>query len=100
QIALAGPGDPVELRLAIALGLAPFALDQSLLLQADESGVEGPLVEGERMIRHLLEPRRQRVGVQRAHGVECAQDDQVEGSLQQRDAFTWHSSGDDSPAFT
>src|SRR5690349_12207692 len=40
QLALAGLGDRVVLRLPIALRLLPLPLDPPLLLQADQRGIE------------------------------------------------------------
>src|SRR5262249_35188324 len=85
QRARAGLRDPVDLALTVALRPLPGALDEARLLQPDERRVERPLVEGEGGLGHLLEPRREPVGVLRAHGVEGAQDDEVERPLQQLD---------------
>ena len=40
------------------------------------------------MVGHLRQPRRQRVGMERAHGGQRAQDDQIERALEQFDAIT------------
>ena len=47
------------------------------------------------MVGDLLEPRRQAVGVLRAHGGQCPEHDEIEGALQELDAprvFTGHTS--------
>ena len=70
-------------------------LVDKLLLESNESGIEGALIEGERVIRHLREARGQTVCVLRPHRRQRAQDDQVQRSLKELDAgfFTSHSSG-------
>ncbi len=83
----------VELRLAVALGLAPRALDPALLFEPHQRGIERALIERQRMIRHLREPRRQPVGMLRSHRGQRAQDDEIEGALEELDAFTGHTSG-------
>src|SRR4051812_2174763 len=45
----------VVLRLPVVLGIAPFRFDQSLLLEAMESGIERPLVDLEHVARDLLD---------------------------------------------
>src|SRR5205823_7880289 len=66
------------------------------LLQADQRGIQGSLIERERRLRDLLQTRGEAVGVLWPHRVQGPQHDQVEGALQQLHAavwFTWHSSG-------
>src|SRR5262245_21179945 len=86
--ARAGLGDAVVLRLAVALGALPCALDPPLLFEANERGIQRALIEHQRMLRHLLEPRRQPVGMLRPHRRQRAQDDEIEGALQQLNAFS------------
>src|SRR4051812_11484260 len=90
QLAFAAPGDGVELRFAVALRPPPGSLDPALLLEADERGIQRALIEGERMVRDLRQARGQRIRMQRPHGRQGAQDDEVEGALEQLDvpAFT------------
>src|SRR5688572_22143583 len=45
QLTLAGLGDGVVLRVAVALGLLPRALDPALLLETNQSGIERALVQ-------------------------------------------------------
>src|SRR6266852_1031606 len=87
---------------------ARIALNVLRLLDAAErtAGCETRLIGGKptseeivfeqlEVLGHLLEPRRQAVGVLRAHCRQRAQDDQIECSLQQLNAalsFTGHSS--------
>ena len=80
--------------IAIAFGLAPGSFDAALLFQADEGGVERSLIQVEGLIGDLEETGRDGVGVLRPHGGEGSENDQVECTLQDLHAFTWHSSGD------
>src|SRR5438093_3591486 len=96
QTTNAGFGDAVVLRLAIAFGSLPGALDPSLLFESDEGRVERALIERERRLGDLLESSRQPVRVLRAHGMQRPQHDQIKGALEQLDAFlrfTGHPSG-------
>lgn len=89
--------DGVVLGLAVVLGPLPRTANPALLLEAHECCVQGALVEGERVVRHLGQPCRQTVGMLRPHGRECTEDDEVERALQELDAlgsFTGHRSGD------
>ena len=88
----AGLRDGVVLRLAIALGPLPRALDPPLLLEADQGGVQRALIQRERIVRHLLEAGGEPVGMLRPHGRQGAQDDEIERALQQLHAFTGHRS--------
>ena len=83
----AGLGDAVVLRLAIALGALPRALDPALLLEAHERRIQRALIEHERVVGDLLEARREPVGVLRPHRGERPQDDQIERAVQEFDAF-------------
>ena len=83
--ARAGLGDAVVLRLAVGLGPLPGALDPALLLETDQRGIQRALVEHQRMLGHLLEPRRQPIGVLRAHRRQRAQHDQIERALEKFD---------------
>jgi hypothetical protein len=52
---------------AVALGPAPGALDPSILFQANESGIERSLVQIEELVRNLLQPGRNLMGMLRSH---------------------------------
>src|SRR5574338_764585 len=96
QGALTRSRQRVELGLAVRFGPAPGGLDPALLLHADERRIERALVERQRMIRHLRQPGRERVGMQRSHRGQGAQNDEVERPLQQLDVLvsTRHASGE------
>src|SRR5688500_2082666 len=49
----------IELGFAVGFRPAPGALDPALLLHADERRIQGALIEGQRMVRHLLETGRE-----------------------------------------
>ena len=74
--------DGVELGLAIVAGGAPLGRNPSALLQADERGVDGALVQQDFVAADLLNAARDAVAVQRAHGGEGLQDHQVQRALQ------------------
>ena len=59
----AGLRDRVVLGLAIVLGAMPGALDPPFLLQPHEGRIQRPLIERQRLFRHLFETGGQRVRV-------------------------------------
>jgi hypothetical protein len=71
----AGRRDRVIFRFPVVLGLPPGALDKALLPQPDQSRVQSTLVEIERIVRNLLEPGGDPVGVLRTHAGQRTQDD-------------------------
>jgi hypothetical protein len=89
----------VELGFAVRFRPAPGALDPALLLHADERRIRRALVERQRMVRHLRETGRERVGMKRPHRGQGAQDDEIERPLQQLDVLvsTGHTSGECQP---
>src|SRR4051812_25622938 len=93
------PRQRVELGFAVRFRPAPGALDPAFLLHADERRIQRALVERERMVRHLRETGRERVGMKRPHRGQGAQDDEVERPLQQLDVLvsTRHTSGECQP---
>ena len=50
-----GLGQPVELRAPVVVRVAPRRLDPALLLEPVERRVEGPLIDLEDILRHLLQ---------------------------------------------
>ena len=93
---LARAGDRVKPGFAAVLRLAPGAFDPSLLFQSHQRRIQCALIQIQQIFGNLLEPRRDRIGVLRAHGLQRPQYDQVERSLQYADAialFTGHPSG-------
>ena len=83
KLLAAAAGDGVELGLAIVVGGAPFGVDPSALLEADEGGVDGALVEQDLVSAGLLNAAGNAVAVLSAHGGEGLQDHQVQGTLQE-----------------
>ena len=76
-------GNGVVLRLAVVVGGAPFGGDPAALLEADERGVDGALVEEDFVAADLFDAARDAVAVQLAHGGEGLQDHEVEGALEE-----------------
>ena len=64
----AGAGDGVVLGFAIVVGGAPFGGDPAALLEADERGVDGALVEEDFVAAGLFDAAGYAVAVQGAHG--------------------------------
>ena len=75
-------GDGVKLRLAIVVGSAPAGGDPTALLEADESSIDGALVEKDFVAGGLLDAAGDAVAVHFAHGGEGLEHHEVEGSLQ------------------
>ena len=86
EAALARFRDRVELRVAVVFRLLPRAFDPPFLLEPHERRIERPLIELQRMVGDLLEPRRQRIRVLRPHRRQRAQNDQIERALEELDA--------------
>ena len=76
-------GDGVVLRLAVVVGGAPLGGDPTALLEADERGVDGALVEEDFVAADLFDAAGDAVAVERAHGGEGLQDHEVEGALEE-----------------
>lgn len=72
----------VELSTASSFRDAPFALYPSSLPQAEESWIDGPLVETERVRTDLFDPPCDAIAVQRSHRLKRFQHHQIKGSLQ------------------
>ncbi len=77
------PGDGVELGFAVVVGGAPLGGDPAALLEADERGIDGALVEQDLVSADLFDAAGDAVAVQSAHGVEGLQDHEVEGALEE-----------------
>jgi len=82
ELAAAGFGDGVVLGLAIVVGGAPGSGDPAALLEADERGINGALVEEEFVAADLLDAASDAVAVEGAHGGEGLEDHEVEGALE------------------
>src|SRR5690348_3096362 len=74
-------GKPVILGAAIVLGLPPFRLDEAFLLELEQGGIEGAVVEREAILTGLLDATCDAVAVQRAKAFECLEDHEGEGAL-------------------
>lgn len=94
QRALSRLGKVVEFGFAIVFRLLPGALDPSPLLQTDQRRIKRPLIQVERVVGNLLEPRCDRICMEGSHRRERLQDYEIEASLQQLNSplFTWHPS--------
>ena len=90
QLLAALARDGVELGLAVVVGDAPFGGDPAPLLQADECGVDGPLVQQHLLAADLFDAARDAVAMQRAHARECLQDHQVQRSLEEFESLFAH----------
>jgi hypothetical protein len=71
---------PVELRLAPCVGYLPVRGEVAAVLEAVQCRVERPLLHLNDLSRHLLQPLRDRVAVQRSEGNDF-EDQQVERAL-------------------
>ena len=65
-----------------------------MLFNPDESRINGALIEVQGVLRNLLKPVGDAIGMLRAHGGKGAEDHEVESALQDWDwhFFTWYSS--------
>src|SRR5689334_15072155 len=85
----AGARQAVEARPPVVLRAAPLRPDPALLLEPVQGRVERPLVDGQHVLRELLDPLRDAPAVHRA-GRERLQDQDVQGPLQQIGPFRCH----------
>jgi hypothetical protein len=83
QLLPAAAGDGVVLGLAVVVRGAPRGGDPAAVLQTDERGVDGALVEQDGVARDLLNAARDAVAVLLTHGRESLQHHEIEGSLKQ-----------------
>src|SRR5207244_12138787 len=72
----------VEARLAVGVGRAPLSSNQAALLQAHQRGIEGAHVELQRAAGNLLQPRGNRVAVERTEGAQGPEHHQIERALE------------------
>src|SRR5204863_4932369 len=82
KLTASSPGQPVELRPALVLGLAPFRGDEALMLQPVQRRVQGALLDLEVVARDLLDAQQDAVAVL---GTERNrfEDEQVERALEE-----------------
>ena len=83
QLLGAGPGQGIELHLAVGLGDAPLGGDPALLLEAHQGRIDRALAEAHDALGHLLDAPGDAVAVQRPQGVERLEDQQVQGAVRQ-----------------
>ena len=74
-------GEPVELGLAVVVGEPPGRRDRALLLQLQQGGVDGPVVQREDVAARLLDPAGDPVPVQRPEALERLQHHQGQRPL-------------------
>src|SRR5688572_11986106 len=74
-------GERIELRATIVLGLAPLCLDEPLLLELEERGVERAVVEAEAVLARLLDAASDAVAVERTEDFEGLENHQGERAL-------------------
>src|SRR6266566_1243064 len=74
-------GEGVVLGAAIILGLTPFRFDESLLLELEERGVQGAVVEREAVFARLLDAASDAIAVKRPEYVEGFENHQGERAL-------------------
>src|SRR5262245_47406165 len=75
-------GEPVVARTPVVVGHPPFAVDQSLALEAREGGVERALLNRERLTRDLLNAQQHAVPVQWPER-DRLEDQQIENARQE-----------------
>ena len=54
-----------------------------MMLEAQQRGIDGALIQLHQVLRHLLDAARQTVAVKRAHRLERLEDQQIEGPVKQ-----------------
>ena len=85
-------GDGIKLGFAIVVGGAPFGGDPAALLEADERGVNGALVEQDFVAGDLFDAASDAVAVEGTNGGEGLQDHKVEGALEKIELGVRHRS--------
>src|SRR3954462_15452850 len=69
ELGAAGAGQLVDLRLAVVVGDAPLTVDRALLLELEQGGVEGAVVDGEAIAGDFLDPAGDAVAVEWTHAL-------------------------------
>ena len=72
---------PVEARLAVVLGGAPFGGDGTLLLQLQQNGIQRALIDREQISADLLDAPRDPVAVQRPQHIQSLEHHQRQRAL-------------------
>src|SRR2546430_2692607 len=70
ELPASATGNGVEAGAAVIFGFAPIGADPAALLQPQQGGVDGALIEHEGVTAYLLDAPREAIAVQRAHGRE------------------------------
>ena len=83
-------GDRVILRFAAVFRLAPGATRPAALFNPDKSRIYGALVDIQGVVRYLLEPAGDAIGVLWTHGGKGTEDHEVESTLQDLDGHFLH----------
>ena len=91
QALSAGGGERVVARAPVVVRRPPLGVDQALTIQPMERLIERGVLDGEVAVGAFVNQRRDAVAVHRPGGQD-AQDQQVEGALQERKRFGGHSS--------
>jgi len=80
ELTAAAGGDLIELRAATQLGDAPLGLDEPILLEAMQRGIQRALIHAQCLARDLLDPMGYRPPV---HGLalQRSEDEEIEGAL-------------------
>lgn len=86
ELGASGDGDGVELGLALVVGDAPLGGDPTALLEADEGGVDGALVEEDFVAGNLLDAACDAVAMEGSKGGEGLEDHEVQGALEEFEA--------------
>src|SRR5439155_26502319 len=90
ELSSSRPRNRVELCAPLCVRDAPFRRDPATLLQADESGIDRPLVEQDGITTSLLNATCETIAVLRSHGREGLKDHEIERPLQQVQFRTTH----------
>src|SRR5207249_3939134 len=73
--------ESIEARLAVILGGAPSGSDRTLLLELQQDGIQGPLVDGEKISADLLDAPGDPVAMQGAENIQSLKHHQRQRAL-------------------
>ena len=83
-------GDGVILRFTFVFRSAPGTPGPAVLFKPDKRRIDGALVKSQGVLRDLLEPASDAIGVLRTHGGKGAEDHEVESALQDLEGHIRH----------